>query len=131
MAIYKQPRSFKGSDNVRSLLNNTGSEIGAGLVVALDSTKEQMILPASQTDICYGVTMEAIADGAHGNVQILGTALVQASAALATPGIELEPETDGQVSSHGGSNTKIGILKSTAGAAGDLVEVELYARKTP
>lgn len=131
MAIYKQPVSAKGADCIRSLKNATGSEIGKGLVVALDSDKQEMILPAAATDICFGVTMEVVADGAYGNVQILGTALVQAGGVLATVGIELQPETDGQVIAHTSTNTKIGLLKSTAGAAADLVEVELYSRKTP
>ena len=75
--------------------------------------------------------MAAAAAGEMVDVQVEGVALVQASGALATPGVELEPETDGEVSAHGGSNTKIGLLRTTAGAAGDLVECELYKRKTP
>jgi predicted RecA/RadA family phage recombinase len=126
-----EPRAIVPEYGVRPGLNNTGTALEKGVVVALGTSQQEITLPAAQTDICYGVTMEAIADGERGDVQVEGVALVQASGALATPGVELEPETDGEVSEHGGSNTKIGLLLSTAAAAGDLVEVELYKRKTP
>lgn len=126
-----EPRRIVPESGVRSGKNETGSDLEEGVVVALGTSQSLITLPASQTDICYGVTMAAIPNGEWGDVQVEGIALCQASGALATPGVELEPETDGEVSEHGGSNTKIGLLLSTAGATGDLVEVELYKRKTP
>lgn len=126
-----EPTAIVPESGVRSCLNATGSDIAAGLVVALDSTKRQITLPAAETDVCYGVTMAAIPDGSYGDIQVEGVAICQAAGALATPGVELKPATDGQVDAHDATNTKIGLLLTTAGGAADLVEVELYKRKTP
>ena len=124
-----QPRSIKEPDDIRAKKNTTGTTILARTVVKLHTAKDEMRLPAATTDHLYGVALYDIPDGAWGDFQIRGRALCRAAGALATLGIRLMSNVTGQVvawAAAAGTNAQVvGTLETTAGAANDLVEVEL------
>jgi len=121
---------------IRSKRNSSGVTILANTVVKLDTTEDQIILPAATTDALYGVTMDqTILTGYFGDIQIRGVAKCRAHAALATPGIRLMSVAGtGRVdtwAAGGGTNAQVvGLLLTTAGAQDDLVEVELAGPAT-
>lgn len=123
-------RRHVAPNEIRSVFNNTGSEIGAGLFVKLGTTGDRhALLPAAVTDDLYGVTMHAIPDQEWGDCQIEGVARCVAGAAIATGGIRLMPTTAGKVvtwSAAGGANAALaGNSITTAAADNDPIEVQL------
>lgn len=124
-----QSRAIVPPGGVQAKKNATGSDIEANVFVMLDSTTNQIKLPTGTTVALYGVTMAAIENGYSGDIQTAGVALVKASAALATPGIQLMSNTDGKAvtwAAVAGTNAQLaGQLLNTAAALDDLVEVDL------
>lgn len=119
-----EPRVIVGPDQVRSGYNGSGSDIPKGTIVALDLTVDhQIAVEATATGVYYGVTMEAIADGEWGNVQIRGKALVLASTTV-TAGVRVTATTAGTTVAASAGNAVLGIAV-TAGTAAALHEVEL------
>lgn len=131
MAVFAgNLRRHVAPNEIRSVFNNTGTEIGAGLFVKLGTTGDRhVLLPAAVTDDLYGVTMAAIPDQEWGDCQIEGVARCVAGAALATPGLRLMPTTAGKVvtwTAAGGANAALaGNNITTAAADNDPVEVQL------
>ena len=119
---------------VRARYNGTGSDIAANVAVMLDSTSKYIKLPSSNAVALHGVTRAAIANGKWGDVQVSGVALVKASGALATPGIQLMSDTAGKAvtfAAASGVNAQVlGQLLTTGSALNDLVEVELLGLGT-
>lgn len=110
----------------RSVLNNSGSDIAVNTIVIITDVADHGVgLPAAATSPCYGVTLEAIADGYYGSVQTRGIATCRAHGALATRGVRLMPTTAGRVDTHTTTNSVFGILLTEASAQDDIVMVEM------
>jgi len=125
-----QPASIVPTGAVRACYNNTGLTLAAGAAVMLDSGGAKYVkLPTGYTVALFGVVKAAIPTGEWGDVQVSGVALVLASAALATPGIQLMAATDGKAEAFAAAKDVnvhvLGQLLSTATAANELVEVDL------
>lgn len=123
-------RQHVAPNEIRSVFNNTGTAIGAGLFVKLGTTGDRhVLLPAAVTDDLYGVTMAAIPDQEWGDCQIEGVARCVAGAAIATGGLRLMPTTAGKViawTAAGGANAAVaGTSVTTAAADNDPIEVQL------
>ncbi len=72
----------------------------------------------------FGVTRSSAEVGDQVPVDVLGTAAVEAGAAIAVNAV-LKVDATGRVVTHDATNTKVGIALSSASAAGELVEVFL------
>lgn len=71
-----------------------------------------------------GVTRTAGVSGAKVPVDVIGTAIVEAGAAIAA-GATLKADADGKAITWAASGAKVAIALQAAGAAGDLIEVLL------
>jgi len=119
-----EPRVIVGPDQIRQGYNGSGAAIPKGTIVSLDLTVDyQIAVEATATGVFFGVTMEEIADGEWGNVQIRGKALVLASTTV-TAGVRVTATTDGETVAASAGNAVLGIAV-TAGTASALHEVEL------
>jgi hypothetical protein len=121
-----QPRSIP--TDIRAGYNGTGSTIAANLVVIQQTSGvDGIALPGSADAIIFGVTMAAIEDGAWGDIQTSGVAVVQNTSGV-TQGQRLGINTVGRAitfaASAGDNAALLGICKTT-GATLELVEVEL------
>lgn len=129
-----QVRSIKDSECIRSKLNNTGGTIAKGTVCKLNGVVGEAAVMAATTDDVYGVAMADIADGAMGDFQIRGKALVLSGGALATPGTLLMSSATGKAAAWAagaGTNANVlGIQETTASGADELIEVELAGPAT-
>jgi hypothetical protein len=121
-----EPTRIIDPDDLRSALNNTGVTIVKNTCVVWHTTEREIALPAAANVPFAGVTQEDIATGYYGTIQQRGKTVIRAHGALATIGIRLEMvAATGRVNTHGGTDTVVGTLLTTAGAQDDLVEVEL------
>ena len=122
MANGKQSTAIP--EGSRTANNSSGSDIPAGTLVALVATGHREVEAVDAiTDVVYGVAVEDIADGERGLVYIRGTALVLANAAVTVGGL-VTAHTNGRVVDAASGGRIVGIALE-AGAAGELVEVEL------
>ena len=121
-----EPRVVKSPEGLRGGLNESGTDIGAFLVVSWDTTFEQVVLPAAQASPMAGVTTEVFTDGdgVRYTLQTEGMAKCTAGAAISI-GDEVMPETTGKVNTRTGTKSIVGTAKTAAAADGDIVEVEL------
>jgi hypothetical protein len=124
-----QVRSTKSAGDIRGKKNTTGAALLKGTSVKLHTAKDEVALPAADTDHIYGVVLNDIPDDGWGDIQIRGKALCLTAGALATNGVRLKSDTAGKVvawSATAGNNAHVvGTLETIAGAADELVEVEL------
>jgi hypothetical protein len=130
MAIEYDPRARVGDKDVRGLYNpsTTVTLEKHRFVTGVSSGGEDIQYPADTTTPLKGVTMEDILPETRGDVQVAGTAKVAAAGALATPGVQVNGDTDGKAqaaTAGAGTNYAVGgQLQSVAGAENDVVEVE-------
>lgn len=84
-----------------------------GAVAAVDGTD------------AHGVTLSSAASGALTPVRVLGTAIVEAGAAI-TAGAVISCDSSGRAVAHAGSARRLGRALQAAGAAGDRIEALLF-----
>lgn len=121
-----EPRVIAAAHDIRAAKNTSGADMAKGVFVKLKASPtvdDEVDLEATNTGAIYGVTMEAIADGEFGNIQIRGRALVLAGGAIAV-GARVMPTTGGKSLTATAGNS-VGGLAVTAGASDELHEVEL------
>lgn len=111
------------SDGVRAGLNSTGSTIAKGTFVKLLSTAAQRIGKAGAGELVFGVTMQDIADGAYGDVQVEGKAIVLAGDTVALAAVVASDASGLAVTAAEGDITAGSA--ATAGAAAGYMEVHL------
>jgi len=103
-------------------------------VCPVSSGGEHIQLPPDTGTVLAGVTMQDIPPLTWGDVQTTGTARVAAAGALATPGTQVNGDTAGKAqaaTAGAGANYAVGgQTRSVAGAANDVVEVELLGLGT-
>jgi len=112
-------------------LNTSGSSIAKFLAVR--GSYSAIALPSGVTSPVFGVTTDAIADQARGDIQYAGVAIVTAAeawdAAALLAGIRLYADTAGKAAifdAAGGVNQAVfGIPLTISTGDGDLVEVLL------
>lgn len=87
-------RQVIDGDDIRPMYNATGSDIPAGRFVKFSAVGDppRCALPAAVDDAITGVTVNAIANGRIGDVQIRGKAIVQAGSGGVTGGDRIMPE---------------------------------------
>jgi len=119
-------------------MNNTGSDIAAGLAVVVDSTNAlsssntvdgvSVKLPAADGALGVGVTMEVIKAGNFGRVRTGGQAAGTASGAITAGAAVMVESATGKIKASGAGNAQIGIALTTA-ADGDPVLVQIVPAK--
>jgi hypothetical protein len=123
-----QPTRIVDPGGIRSGFNNSGSAIGANLVVIRAATADKAIaLPAAVDNVLAGVTMAAIANGDYGDVQVAGKAVCVAGGSFSR-GARLMCTTAGKVVTYvaaEGINVVLVGIAEQDGALDELVEVEL------
>jgi hypothetical protein len=72
----------------------------------------------------YGVVRQAAVSGNKITVDVIGTAMVEAGAAI-TAGATLKTDSSGRAITWATSGVKVGLALQSAGAAGDIIEVLL------
>lgn len=114
--------------------NNTGSSIAAGCAVKLDpsylvtsSRAPGVMLPSATTDVVYGVTTSAIADGGTGSVQVDGiVAMVSAGAITGGSGVIGPAAASGRVQTRAAAtDSVVGVPLETASGAAETILVRL------
>lgn len=113
-------------ESIRAGKNTTGSTIAKALFVKLTSGGLQNIaLPAATTDAVYGLTMAAIANNTHGDVQLRGIGVATAGGSV-TAGTRLMAGTTGKLVTWtaAGGNAVAAIALEDA-STDELFEVEL------
>jgi len=115
-----------------SVLNDTGAEIGANLVVMDDpSTEGGIKLPTGIDAAIKGVTLRAIPDGEWGDIVVAsGSTVPLKYAGNVTKGDRLMPQTDGRVAAFSvsaGSNASLCALANESGVANDIKEAQFTA----
>jgi pantothenate kinase len=111
---------------VRQVYNGTGGTLLLGSLVKLKAAptyKNEIEAATGANDAVLGVLMADIATTKYGDCQITGRALVLAVGVIAV-GVRVKPAAAGVVDTAAATNTCVGITV-TAGAAGELCEVEL------
>lgn len=111
---------------VRPGYNRTGTELPKYRFVIPTSTAQDTVgLPAADTDPVRGVTMNAIADGQRGDVQVAGEAIVEASEAIAQ-GAEISHEAaTGKAKTAASGDYVDGICNLAVTAAGQFTICDL------
>jgi hypothetical protein len=131
-SLVPQPRAtVPDSGAIRPGLNSTGSTIPKYRLVKKATTAVDAITPAvdAATPI-FGVTMEAVLDGKTGDTQVHGSAIVEASAAIAI-GAKVTAAAGGKGVTAGAAAYYIGTAASAASANGDLFEVHIAPGTSP
>ena len=111
---------------LRQVYNGTGGTLLQGSLVKLKAAptyKNEIEAAAADADPVLGVLMAALPNLSYGDCQITGRALVLAVGAIAV-GVNVMPAAGGTVDTGTAPHTCVG-LTVTAGAAGELCEVEL------
>jgi hypothetical protein len=113
---------------IRSAFNNTGSTILKGTIVKLNTSAPlyagEIAKAAANSDVLYGVTMQDVLNGAWGDVQISGIAIVLVGTANAI-GARLTSDANGKTITWATTQSLLGIAV-TAGVVADVYqEVEL------
>lgn len=129
MSIAARPRLAQYLEGY----NGSGSTISKHLFVTGSPAKIK--LPDAITDPVLGATAEDIADGARGNVQALGVAVVTAGEAISQAAIDggarVYAGTDGKAylfdAASGVNQAVAGIPLTPASGDGKLIEVFLHA----
>ena len=97
----------------------TAAALGLGIRVKLDTAGK--ILVAGATDPAIGTTLEAIASGGFGTIQLFGPSRLVTAGAAITAAALLYPLASGKVDDTG--TTAIGLVAATAATAdGDIIE---------
>jgi hypothetical protein len=112
------------SGGVRACLNSTGSTIPTKRLVKRTTAQNAVVLAADGLDTYIGVTMGAIPNGAAGDVQVQGRALVEAGAAIAI-GAKVMGGTTGKGITATTTKYFIGVANTAAAADGDIIEVDI------
>jgi len=123
--MVAQAREITQPNYMRIGKNLSGTAIGANLVVDAGATQDEVVLPAAVTSLHVGVTTEIISDQGWRSIQMDGKARCKASAAIALHAL-VQAGTDGRVATAATGSTIIGVAKSIASAANDIIEVELW-----
>jgi len=121
-----EPRVQVDPNDIRSGKNTSGSEMAQGVIVKLKASPtvdDEVDLEATNTGVIYGVTMQVIADGEWGNIQIRGRAKVLAGGTIAV-GARVMPTTGGKSLTATAGNSVLGQAV-TAGSSDAIHEVEL------
>ena len=120
-----EPRRIVPESGVRPGLNSSGSTIAKHRIVVQGAAVDQIAQAAAATAPYYGVTMEAIANGVTGDVQVAGKATVEAGAALAK-NVNVMSDASGRAILATATNNVLGrTVANAATAAGQIIEVEL------
>lgn len=120
-----QPREIVPDGSIVSGANGSGSTIAAKRGVRSSGTTypDQIALPAAITNPGFGVTKEAIADGAVGGVQRSGRVIAVSSAAI-TRGAQVDCDTAGKFLTHT-TGTIWGVANTATTAADQEFELDL------
>jgi hypothetical protein len=111
---------------VRQVYNGTGGTLLQGSLVKLKAAptyKDQIEAATGASDAVLGVLMADVANLKYGDCQVSGRALILAVGVIAV-GVRVKPGAAGAIDTAAATNTCVGITV-TAGAAGELCEVEL------
>lgn len=122
-----QLRTRCGAEDIVSKKNSSGSTIVLGSIVKLTTTEDTIALPGASTDSCFGIVREDIADGAYGNIQTHGLAIIKAGGSVAV-GDDIMPTTAGKgVTWSAGAGTNAALIgkANTAASADEYFECEL------
>jgi hypothetical protein len=127
-----QPRAIvPDSGAIRAGLNSTGSTIAkyrlvkkATVTTGVQAGVDTVTPAVDGTVIIYGATMAAIVDGATGDVQVQGRALVEAAGAI-NIGDKIIGTTGGKAAVSGGGVNIIGQAASPALVDGDIFECDI------
>ncbi len=122
-----EPTSIVPDKGIRSGLNQTGGTLLKGTLVVLTTGANDdpyRIAVAGAGAGVLGVLMEDVPNLSRGDVQVVGKAIVLASAAV-TRGDALASDAAGKAVAAGTGDITIGSSVTTAAALDDLFEVEL------
>lgn len=112
---------------VRPGINTSGSAMAKGVAVKLKATPtvpDEVDLEASNTGAFYGVTKQALANNAAGDIAISGRVLALAGAAIAA-GVRVMPDTGGKFVTATAGNTVAGLAVTAASGDATYFELEL------
>lgn len=126
------PRAIVAPHQIRGKKNSTGATIPKGTVVKLSAATDELVLkPAAATDAHYGVAMADVLDGALGDFQVGGQALVLVGGTAVVRGNRVTNDAANfgsviPVGAVAGTNYPlIGVANRSEPTLGNLVEVEL------
>lgn len=127
-----EPRAqVPDSGGVFAGYNGTGSTIAKHRLVKASSSGVDYVTPATDGSAhILGATMAAIADGFAGDVQRLGVAKVEASAAIAI-GALVTAAAGGKGVTASTTNQVFGVANTAAAADGDIIEVRITRGAAP
>lgn len=121
-----EPTAIVPDKGIRAGHNDTGTDIGARLLVVNDNGGPNSVVLSGAGAACTGVTMAIIIDTERGNVQVEGVGICTAGAAIAL-GAEVMATATGKVITATTGNITVGRATVRAAAAdADLIEIELY-----
>lgn len=127
MATSNQGEVVFGYD-IRPGRNRSGSDIGKNLcVIANDidaNGPDSIAISTGDTNRIRGVTMEAIPNGANGNIAKSGKKHVVASGAIAADA-RIAPDADGKVKAAVSGDRSFGRALETAADDGDIILAEI------
>lgn len=127
-----QPRAVvKDQGGIRPGLNATGQTIAKNRIVKKSTAAVDAVTPhINGTALPYGVTMEAIADGFAGDIQVEGVAVCEASGAIAI-GDKITGAAGGKAAVASAGNYIAGEAASDASGDGVLFELRLLPGAIP
>jgi len=124
-----EPRRIVPDLGVRGRLNETGSAIAKNLIVRRHTNVDTIQPVTANSQQPLGVTMESVADGATGDVQVEGKATVIAGAAVAIGALVTGNASSRAITAASGQFV-LGTAETAAAADGDIIEVELASQPT-
>jgi len=124
-----EPRRIVPDGSIRPGLNLSGSSIAANRIVVQGAAIDQVAQAAAATAPYFGVTMNAIANGAAGDIQTKGKAPIETGAAVAK-NVNVMSDASGRAILATAGNNVIGRTVTATTALGQVAEVELCDQPT-
>jgi len=119
-----EPRRIVPDGAVRPGLNLSGSTIAVNRIVVQGAAIDQVAQAAAATAPYFGVTMQAIANNAAGDIQTKGKATIASGAAVAK-NVNVMSDATGRAILATATNNVMGRTVTSTSAADQVLEVEL------
>ena len=120
-----EPTAIVPDKGIRAGLSDGGAIVTRLFVKAVAGPPKDKVALAGAGERVMGVTMEAIADGERGDIQVEGRAVVTSGAAVAD-GASVASDAAGKAVTAASGNITSGTARTAVGGADLPIEIELH-----